>query len=343
MTNKKKLLFISNSYPNNINNILDAFKNRNDLILNIEHLWLKKQKNIFFDKVFNKLKIPLDIDNINKRIIESIIINKPDILFIIKGNNIYPWTIKKIKQEYPNIVLISWSLDDMFSWHNRSFYYTLGIKYYDFVFTTKSYNIDELKVLGAQRVKFLNQAFSNKYHKPCHNFTKAKYKADVIFIGFAEQARFEYLIYLAQNGIKIDIYGSGWDKKKFRYHHKNINLNTFDLLGENYANALSCSKISLCFLRKANRDLHTSRSIEIPACAGFMLAERTDEHKALFAEDKEAVFFSTQEELLNQVNYYLEHDNERKKIAQAGYARTKRDDYSYDNMVKKIFGLINES
>ncbi len=147
--------------------------------------------------------------------------------------------------------------------------------------------------------------------------------------------------YLAKNGIKINIFGSGWNKKEFQNSHKNMIINKFDLVREDYSNAISCSKISLCFLRKANRDLHTSRSIEIPACSGFMVAERTDEHKSLFKEDKEVVYFNTKEELLEKVRYYLKNEEARKKIAKAGYERSKKSKYSYDDMVDKILKAID--
>lgn len=339
MANKKKLLFVSNSSPDRINHILDAFKNRDDLDIEVLHQYKNSIKKTFITKVFDKLKIPLDIDGLNKRILFKIKSFKPDIVFIVKGNVIKPNTLKKIKQN-SNIKLISWSLDDMYAKHNRSYYYTKGLNYYDKVFTSKSYNIEELKKLGAKKVEFLYQAYSKKYHKPCKNCKEIPYKTEVLFIGFAEKERFEYLNYLAQNNIKIDIYGSGWNKKEFQNHHKNLNITSKDLIGADYSNTISCSKITLCFLRKANRDLHTSRSIEIPACGGFMVAERTDEHKALFQEDKEAVYFNSKEELFEKVRYYLGHKEERQKIAKAGFERTRKDDYSYDNMVNRILDAI---
>jgi spore maturation protein CgeB len=337
--NKKKLLFVSNTAPDRIIHILDAFKNRDDLEIEVEHLWLEKRKNGFMTKVFDKLKIPIDPDRLNQRILSKVKSFKPDIVFIVKGNNIYPTILKKIK-ENKDIKLISWSLDDMYAKHNRSYYYTKGLKYYDVVFTSKSYNLKELKELGAKKVEFLYQAFSEKYHKPCNDCSKVSYKTDVLFIGFAEKDRFKDLNYLAQNGIKIDIFGSGWNKKQFQNHHENLNITPKDLLGNDYANAISCSKISLCFLRKANRDLHTSRSIEIPACGGFMIAERTAEHKLLFEEDKEAIYFDNKKELLTKVKYYLENEEERNSIRNAGYKRTRKDDYSYDDMVNRILNAI---
>jgi spore maturation protein CgeB len=101
------------------------------------------------------------------------------------------------------------------------------------------------------------------------------------------------------------------------------------VIEDDYAAAISATRINLAFLRKSNRDLQTTRSVEIPACGGFMLAERTAEHQELFAEGFEAAYFEGAEELIAKTNYYLAHEDERARIACAARRRCLRDDYSY--------------
>ena len=81
-------------------------------------------------------------------------------------------------------------------------------------------------------------------------------------------------------------------------HHPNLVIENRPIYGEDYVKGLCATRINLCFLRKINRDLQTDRTMEIPACGAFMLAERTDEHLRLFAEGKEAAHFDSNEELL---------------------------------------------
>ena len=335
------VLVVTNTDPVKINHIVDSFGESENLTVTVLNQYNIAHRASLTERILYKLKIPMDTDKLNQRIIKSIDKATPDIIFIIKGNIVYPTILKRIKKLYPKIKLISWSLDDMYAWHNRSIYYTFGIKFYDVVFTTKSYNLNELKKLGAKNIKFLYQAYSKKYHIPYSDCCKTKFKFDVLFIGTAEKERIESLNFLAKNGIKIQIYGGGWDKVNPALIHPNLTLNKYDLIGDDYAEALSCAKVSLCFLRKINRDLHTSRSIEIPACKGFMIAERTQEHLDLFEEDKEAVYFDNNEELLEKVQYYLKHENLRKQISENGYKRCLTSGYSYDNMVSKILKVLD--
>ena len=166
--------------------------------------------------------------------------------------------------------------------------------------------------------------------------------ADVGFIGTFEKDRADKMLYLAKNGIHVRVWGNEWGS--YVGKHPNLQVENKPIYDEDYRKAICATRINLCFLRKLNRDLQTDRTMEIPACGAFMLAERTDEHRVLFEEDKEAVYFDINkpEELLEKVKYYLSHEDERKEIALAGRRRCLKSDYSHEAALKEMLSKIEK-
>lgn len=290
----------------------------------------------FLYRVFWKLRIPLDDTCVNRKIISSLSTDKFDIVWIEKGNMIKPWTLRHIKKLAPHAKLISCSEDDMYAPHGHSSWYRLGLKYYDAVFTTKTYNLSELQLFGAQRTVLFLDSYDENVHRPMQLSAEelTRFSCDVSAIGAFEPERAESLLFLAENGVQVTIWGNGWGHWVSR--HENLMVKNEFLFGSDYARAISASKINLNFLRKVNRDQVTSRSVEIPACGGFMLGERTERHLEFFEEGQEAEFFDSNEELLTKTRYFLEHPDERIKIAQAGRNRCLTSGYSMRDQLKKI-------
>lgn len=132
--------------------------------------------------------------------------------------------------------------------------------------------------------------------------------ADVVFIG----GRRESAALLAERmpDLQLHLYGGYRDRRPpLRKFHRGY------ALGGDYRLALSGTRIAPCFVRKAKRDGHAMRIFEIPACVGFMSAERTNEHQELFGEGTEADFFESSEELADKVDYYLKHESQGVRIA----------------------------
>jgi spore maturation protein CgeB len=100
---------------------------------------------------------------------------------------------------------------------------------------------------------------------------------------------------------------------------------------------MHANKLTLGLLNQDNRDLQTSRSFEIPACGGFMVAERTEEHRMYFEEDKEAAYFGSFEELRDKLRFYAAHEEVRQRIALAGYRRCLTSPYRYVD--RAVFAL----
>lgn len=312
------------------------------------NIFKKIPKNFIYNFYLNfltKIGFPKDISNANKNIIKKIKKYKPNIIWLEKANTIKANTLLTIKKISNKTRILGYSPDYMTRFVNKSHYFTKAIKYYDFFFTTKSYGVKELKKIGAKKVFFINNSFDPKTHRKIYlsNNYKSKFKCAVGFVGTWEKERAEYMYAVAYSGIIVKWWGSVSNRhfffEKF-YSHPNLIKNNNNILGEEYAKAINSFDIALCFLRRDNKDLQTTRSIEIPACGTFMLAQRTKEHQMLFKEGKEAEFFSSKNELIKKINYYLKNEKERVKIAEAGRKRCQKSGYSNYTAIKNILRMV---
>ncbi len=292
-------------------------------------------------RVINKICGPPDFARANRQIIHWVRRDKVDILWVDKGLGIKPETLRKAKELSPKITIVGYSPDDMGSRHNQSKNFLACLPYYDWYCTTKTYNVQELKDLGCPRVMFTGNAYDPHTHRPMHLSAgeKKRFGGPVGFIGSFEDQRAKSISFLAERGIQVGVWGNGWEEN-CKLSHPNLRIKGPSIYGDDYARIICSFDICLGFLRKINRDLQTTRTIEIPACGGFMLAERTSEHLDLFEEGKEAEFFGNQEELLGKVRYYLAHESERRQIAQAGRERCLRSGYSNHERLKEILSSI---
>lgn len=323
------LLFVSGGFPKKGHFMKDSIDKLGYVNIDSTYRWnhevtyYEDRRNLV-EKISEKVGFPIDFHGANRRIIEQVSKKRYDIIFVVKGNHIYPNTLNRVSKLSPKTKLVNWSHDNMFEEHNRSRFYAMNLEKYDLVVTTKSFNLDpdQLPSLGAKRILFQNNScfpypYLNDLRRP------ERFKYDVIFIGSAEKERFESLNYLAKHGIKIKIFGSGWDKKVYGDIHSNLDIEYRDLLEKDYFKAMLDSKISLSFLRKINKDLQTLRTVEIPFCGAFMITEDTEEQNAMFEKDKEAVFFGSNIELLKKVRFYLKHENKREQIARNGMLKAR--------------------
>ncbi len=292
------------------------------------------------EKITWKLKIPFDITGANKKIKKCLENEKFDIIWIEKGLTIWPTTLKFIKKIAPSVKLISCSEDDMFAKHNRTLFYDWGLSYYDVVFTTKVYNLEELKLLGAKKTELFLDSYNKELHRPMElsEEDKERFSCDVSAIGAFEEDRAIKMLDLAKSGIKIVIWGNGWGS--WVNKHPNLIVKNEHLFKDDYTKVINATKINLCFLRKINRDEVTSRSVEIPACGGFMIAEKTKRHLEFFKDGEEAVFFESQDELYNLIEKYLADDSARKKIAEAGRQRCLKSGYDMETQLTEIINRI---
>jgi hypothetical protein len=303
------------------------------------NLWYK----IIYHLSYYGLPVPLpDICNVNEQIIENISSVQYDILWMDKPVMIKPSTLRKVKKIQPHCKIVVYMIDDFMNPHHHAYLLIKSLPLYDYFIVNRQANIAELKRYGCKHPLCCYMSYESEYYYPrmINQDDKIRLGGRIGFIGTYEKERAESICFLVKNGLAVRVWGDGWGKLK--NFSNNLIVEERGLYSSDYCKAIGCFDINLGFLRKKSRDHHTTRSFEIPACGGFMLAERTDEHLALFEEGKEAAFFSSNEELLEKCKYYLSHEAERKQIALTGMERCRTSGYSNEETIKKILSIVTK-
>jgi hypothetical protein len=261
---------------------------------------------------------------------------RPKLVWVEKGLTILPSTLRCVRRHVPGVILLSFHPDDIRRWRSVSLQYRLAISSYDFHVTTRRCNVQDLNGMGARSVILTKFGFDPRTHRPLSpsDVDRRRLGGRVGFVGLYEPIRARALGMLARNGLPVRVWGYGhWERVNAC---DNLIVERRPLWGEDYAKAVASFEINIGFLSTYNRDEHTTRTFEIPACGGFLLAQRTQEHMELYQEGVEAEFFGDEDELLDKCSFYLRHPAVRERIAAAGQRRCWESGYDYRSRLMHI-------
>jgi spore maturation protein CgeB len=107
---------------------------------------------------------------------------------------------------------------------------------------------------------------------------------------------------------------------------------------DNMPYVFKCSKINLNISLRSIKNGIPLRCMDIMGAGGFLLSNFQSDFLQHFVPDEDFVYFESKEDLLKKCRYYLEHDDERKAIAQNGYEKVKQF-HSYEKRLEEIFEL----
>lgn len=295
------------------------------------------------DGLLYRIGYPLDKAATNKQVLNYIRKgNQPSFVWIFKAAVLRPRTVGFIKRYSPNSKIIFFSYDNHLKQRNNTRTIKKNISLAHIVFVIRRGADDEAlyqQRMGAKRVEFFDFGYDKNTIIPSDKPHEFDY--DVLFIGTYEEARARDLVFLANNGIEVTVFGGMWDKAPRWVKDSSLRIQYKIIRGKEFVDALHRSKIALNFLRKANDDTSTTRTFEIPAAGTFMLSERSWAHEQYFIEDEEAVFFDTQEDLLQKAIYFLQNDGERQKIALSGLRRCQTSGYDFHSQLEKMLQLAH--
>jgi hypothetical protein len=216
---------------------------------------------------------------------------------------------------------------------------------YDLCVVVRDVSAVECRAHGARKVLKVWRSYDEVAHCPdlAPKLVPAQFSADVSFIGtwMRHEARDEFLLSLRERGLEIAVWGDRWDKsplwRQLQPHWRGPNL-----VGSGYVSAIRGAKICLGLLSKGNRDLHTTRSVEIPYAGGLLCAQRTSEHLELYVEDEEAVFWSDADECATKCLELLADPEKRERIASAGMRRVRQNRVGNEDICRQILAAATQ-
>lgn len=108
---------------------------------------------------------------------------------------------------------------------------------------------------------------------------------------------------------------------------------------DNMPYVFKCSKINLNISLRSIKNGIPLRCMDIMGAGGFLLSNYQSDFLQHFVPDEDFVFFESKEDLLAKCAYYLEHEDERLRIARNGYEKVKQF-HSYDVRVKELLDIM---
>lgn len=246
-----------------------------------------------------------------------------DLIWVENARILTPRTLAAVKRLAPAAPLVWYSEDDMMNPRLGSVWLDRSLPLFDLWVTTKSFNArpEEMPARGVRRAVFVDNSYDPIVHRRIELTAdeRVRFGADIAFVGTYEAPRAESLLRLAHAGLSLRVWGNGWSR--LAGAERNLRVEGRPVYDDDYARVISATRINLAFLRKANRDLQTCRTLEIPACGGFMLHERSTEAERLFAPDREAAYFGSDEELVPVCRRWMADEAGRVAVAEAGRRR----------------------
>lgn len=215
-------------------------------------------------------------------------------------------------------VCVNYLTDDPWNPNRYARWFFEALPCYARVFSPRRANLAQLAGLGCQ-AQYLPFAYAPGQHfqeaPPEH--LRAQFECDVLFYGGADRDRVPYIEALIKAGLNVHLYGGYWNRyPKLQRAFRGV-ANTQTLRW-----AIAGARITLCLVRRANRDGHVMRTFEAPAMGACMLTEDTEEHRAIIGADGEAVvYFRSVEDMVGKARKLLESDAYRTQLAHNAYER----------------------
>ena len=292
------------------------------------------------DNILRKVlaKLPVALRNkvyqlaeisINRNLMRLAREHKPDLIFVIKAKELTPDTLEVLKTIAPTA---NWYPETVDHWNGI----ISAAPHYTYFFTFDQLVIDMLAKEGidnAHYLPFCGDVLPSDTWPQDHT----SLKHDVVFIGSYHSERSDRELILAKvKDFGLNIWGSkAWQDTSLKSFYRGTISNddmmevyrTSKIVINHYITGLPGSGINL-------------RPFEVTGCGALLINHdvRSDIFKH-FKDGEEFIAFSGEDDIRAKVSYYMEHEEERRRVARNGFLRTQRD-HTYDIRIAEVLKVM---
>lgn len=218
-------------------------------------------------------------------------------------------------------------------------------RYYDYMFLIQDGEyLKRVKAAGAAHAFYLPVGCSPLVHKPLSLTPDevTRWGSDISFVGAGYNNRQQVFSRFPSSNFKI--WGTEWPSG--RPFDRLVQEKGRRLEPEEYVKIFNASKININLHSSNERDgiepfgnFVNPRTFELASCGAFQLVDNRSLLPELFKADYEVATFSTLKELSEKIDYYLNHPEERQRMASAARKRA-LECHTYEHRMRSLLGHI---
>ena len=214
------------------------------------------------------------------------------------------------------------------------------LKRYDFLFSSLPHYVERFKKMGIGSA-YLPYVFEPEISKKIGN---KKRKYDCVFVGAISASSDKYPL-LEELAKKVNINFWGHLQRPIAKSSSMLAKYHGEAWGKDMFRVLAQAKIVVnCHTKRVGKYFESPyannvRLYEATGMGAFLLTDAKENLRELFEPGKEVETYNSSEELLGKINYYLEHDKERERIARAGQKRTLKD-HTYSKRAERMLKAL---
>jgi len=300
------------------------FKYKLVISIPIDICFYQPLQNIFSKVIlydYWKKSVEIGIKGTNNEIIELIRKEHPKYVLWVAIGEYYEVklsTFDAIREEGSVIVGWLFDVDIRFDYYSKWL-----ISYIDYFIVDDKESLPKFNALGAWATQAICTGQSMEL-----DWSKQKEKFEISFVGSLRGNRNQYISEIQSRNLPIHLFGLNWGKFVSYQEMHNIFVT---------------SKINLNFSMDFNngKQVIKARIFEVCLTGGFLLTEHFPGIEKYFEIDKEIVCFKNKQEMIDKITYYLNHNEERRAIAKAGWERAKSE-YSAFHIMSRVFQEIDD-